>query len=101
MALHRTQRAVIYRGFVLHDGRDPIMFTEWATMDATAGEADVRKGLVNQIAAVWPDYDPEKMRIVELTWTDIDPVLYADPPYPPLTTTELDPSQPGKEEDPQ
>ena len=74
LRIERTGRSVIYKGVVIFDTFKPFVVTAWANMGPDADGDDLRKYMVDQLAAEYPGTTPDQYRVVEFSWTEIDPV---------------------------
>jgi hypothetical protein len=75
--MERTQRAAIYSGIFLHDGRKPISVIGWAT---TPGPviigSQLKEFALTDVLEKEGDLRRDRMRLVEFGWTEIEPVRY-------------------------
>lgn len=74
-----TDRSVIYRGVILHNTFQPILATAWATLGPDADENDLRKYMIDNLVAEYPGSTSDQFRIVEFSWTEIDPMRVPHP----------------------
>lgn len=88
-----TARTALYRGVIVHEAAIPIMATAWATIGPDTEESDLQDYMIDNLVKDRPGTTRDQYRVIEFTWTEIDPVEIPEVD-PQLDTT------PPEEEDP-
>lgn len=77
MAGIKTGRTVIFKSVIMY-GLEAFVINHWMTLPRGTGEDHLRKFSVDMYMFYNPDKDRRHVRVIEVSWTEADPVTVPD-----------------------